>query len=170
MYIVELIVILLAKIVEVSLTTLRLVFINKGNKLLVTIIGFIEVTIWLKVASVVLVGINEHPAKMIVYAVGFALGNYIGLLIEDKLGLGYSQIQIITSLENCENLANFIRGKGKAVTVVNAEGKDSNKVILFTYVKRKDKDKLVNQINDLNISCVITISETQKIYGGFGVK
>lgn len=113
---IELIMILLAKIIEVSFTTLRMVFISKGEKILASIIGFVEVTIWLKVASVVLVNINEYPAKMFVYALGFAIGNYIGLAIEDKLGLGYSKIQIITDIDNGEDLANSIRELGRAVT------------------------------------------------------
>lgn len=166
----ELIVIMLAKVVEVSLTTLRMVFISKGEKTLASIVGFVEITIWLKVASVVLVGINDYPAKMFIYALGFAVGNYIGLVVEDKLGLGYSQIQIITDIDDGEILASSIRELGRAVTVTKGSGKDSEKSILFTYVKRKSKDKILNEIESLNINGVVTVSETQKIYGGFGVK
>lgn len=166
---IELITILLAKIIEVSLTTLRMVFVSKGEKRLASVIGFVEVTIWLKVASVVLVNINEHPAKMFVYALGFAIGNYIGLTIEDKLGLGYSKIQIITDIDNGEDLANSIRELGRAVTIIKGEGRDTKKAVLTTYVRRKDKDDLLGRIDYDKIG-VITVSETQKIYGGFGIK
>lgn len=166
---IELITILLAKIIEVSLTTLRMVFVSKGEKRLASVIGFVEVTIWLKVASVVLVNINEHPAKMFVYALGFAIGNYIGLTIEDKLGLGYSKIQIITDIDNGEDLANSIRELGRAVTIIKGEGRDTEKAVLTTYVRRKDKDDLLKKI-DANKVGIVTVSETQKIYGGFGIK
>ncbi len=166
---IELIMILLAKIIEVSFTTLRMVFISKGEKILASIIGFVEVTIWLKVASVVLVNINEYPAKMFVYALGFAIGNYIGLAIEDKLGLGYSKIQIITDIDNGEDLANSIRELGRAVTIIKGEGRDTKKAVLTTYVRRKDKDDLLEKI-DANKVGIVTVSETQKIYGGFGIK
>jgi len=166
---IELITILLAKIIEVSLTTLRMVFVSKGEKRLASVIGFVEVTIWLKVASVVLVNINEHPAKMFVYALGFAIGNYIGLTIEDKLGLGYSKIQIITDIDNGEDLANSIRELGRAVTIIKGEGRDTKKAVLTTYVRRKDKDDLLKKI-DANKVGIVTVSETQKIYGGFGIK
>lgn len=166
---IELIMILLAKIIEVSLTTLRMVFVSKGEKRLASVIGFVEVTIWLKVASVVLVNINEHPAKMFVYALGFAIGNYIGLTIEDKLGLGYSKIQIITDIDNGEDLANSIRELGRAVTIIKGEGRDTKKAVLTTYVRRKDKDDLLKKI-DANKVGIVTVSETQKIYGGFGIK
>lgn len=165
-----LILIFIAKVAEVSLTTLRLVFINKGEKLLASTIGFVEVMIWLKVASVVLENINEHPSKMFIYAFGFAFGNYLGLLIEDKLGLGYSNIQIITDFENGKRLTEQIRFLGKAVTVTQAEGRDSHKLILSTYVKRKNKDLILNLIKQLNINGIVTVTEVQKIYGGFGIK
>lgn len=166
----ELLMILIAKVVEVSLTTLRMVFISKGEKTFASVIGFIEVTIWLKVASVVLVNINDYPAKMFVYALGFAIGSYIGLMIEDKLGLGYSQIQVIADIDDSEILAGAIRNLGRAVTTTKGKGKDSEKAILFTYAKRKDKDEILNEIEKLKINSVITVSETQKVYGGFGIK
>jgi uncharacterized protein YebE (UPF0316 family) len=91
------------------------------------------------------------------------------IIIEDKLGLGYSQIQIITDIDNGEDLANSIRELGRAVIVVKGEGRDTEKAVLTTYVRRKDKDDLLGRIDYDKIG-VITVSETQKIYGGFGIK
>lgn len=162
--------ILLAKIVEVSLTTIRLVFVSKGEKIYASTIGFVEVMIWLKVASVVLVDINEYPAKMIVYALGFALGNYIGLTIEDKIGLGYSNIQIIVKAGSGQEIADSIRKMGRAVTIVQGEGRDSKNVVLITYVKRKDKNVILSMIKEKEINGIVTVSETQKVIGGFGIK
>lgn len=167
---IELIAIFSAKVLEVSLTTLRLVAVNKGEKIYASIIGFIEAMIWLKVASVVLVNINEQPSKMFIYALGFAVGNYVGLAIEEKIGLGYSNLQIITNEEDGVLLANEIRNLGKAVTITKGKGKDSNKLILLTYVKRKNKDIVLNKVKELNIEGVVTVSEVQKVYGGFGLK
>ncbi|NMA72552.1 MAG: hypothetical protein GX961_11640, partial [Firmicutes bacterium] len=68
-----------AKVIEVTLTTLRMLFVNKGAKLYASTIGFLEVLVWVKVASIVLVGINENPASMFVYALGFSVGAYVGI-------------------------------------------------------------------------------------------
>lgn len=165
----EYLLIFLAKIIEVSLTTVRTVFITKGQKLYSSIIGFIEVSIWLLVASVVLVGINENPAKMFVYALGFTFGNYIGSIIEEKIGLGHVSIQIITNCTDGTMLSDSLRKAGKAVTVLKGEGKDSEKCILLIYAKRKQKDCIMREVKKLDIQAVITISEAQKIYGGYGV-
>lgn len=167
---IELIFIFIAKVIEVSLTTLRMVFINRGEKLYASTIGFVEVIIWLKVASVVLVGINDYPARMLVYALGFSCGSFVGLKIEEKIGLGYSNVQIITNEEDGAPLAASIREMGRAVTIIQGEGRDSNRVILSTYVKRKDKDKILSKVKEMKTQGVVTVSETQKVYGGFGIK
>lgn len=165
-----LIFIFIAKIAEVSLTTMRMIYINKGAKVHASVIGFVEVLIWLQVASVVLVGINENPAKMIVYALGFAAGSYVGLMIEDKIGLGYSRLEVITTKQEGEILADKLRELGKAVTITDAKGKDGNKIILSTFVRRKSKGIVLNKIEQLDIKGVVTVSEIQKVYGGFGLK
>lgn len=166
----ELLIILVAKVVEVSLTTLRMVFVGRGEKHFAAGIGFIEVMIWLNIASVVLVNINENPAKMVVYALGFSLGSFIGLYIEEKIGLGYSNVQIITNSSDGLILANLIRELGRAVTVIESKGKDDDNLILTTFVKRKDKDSIVDLLKEKEINGIITVTETQKIYGGFGIK
>lgn len=166
----DLIFIFIAKVVEVSLMTLRVVFVNRGEKLYSSIVGFIEIGIWLKVVSVVIVGISENPSKMIVYALGFAVGNYVGLILEEKIGLGYSTIQIITNYEEGVEMASVLRDKGKAVTVLDGEGRDSKKLILLIYAKRKNKNAVIDDIRSLDIEGVITVSEAQKIYGGYGIR
>lgn len=170
LFILELLLIFTAKVVEVSLTTLRTVFISRGEKLYASSIGFVEVVIWLMVTSAVLSDISQYPAKIFIYALGFSAGNYVGLRIEERLGLGYSNVQIITNVADGKIMANALRELGHAVTILNGEGRDNKRVVLSTYVKRKKKDLVLHAVEDLEIQGVVTVSETQKIYGGFGVK
>lgn len=166
----SLIVIFSAKVIEVSLTTLRMVFLSKGEKLYASTIGLFEIVIWLQVASAVLGDINEHPAKMVVYALGFSVGSYVGLFIEERIGLGYSNVQVITTPEEGEKLADSLRELGHAVTVINGRGRDNGRDILSTYVKRKKQDEIIQCVKGLGINGVVTVSETQKIDGGYGIK
>lgn len=165
-----LILIFIAKAIEVSLTTLRMLYLNKGAKIQASTIGFIEVLIWIKVAAVVLDGIDENPTQMFIYALGFAAGSYVGMMIEDRIGLGYSNLEIVTDVESGDFLADEIRDLGKAVTEINAKGRDGRRVILSIYVRRKNKDKVLSLIREMNINGVVTVSEVQKAYGGFGLK
>lgn len=170
MSILELLLIFTAKVIEVSLTTLRTVFISRGEKLYASSIGFVEVVIWLMVTSAVLSDISQYPAKIFIYALGFSAGNYVGLKIEERLGLGYSNVQIITNVEDGKMMADSLRGLGHAVTVLQGEGRDNKRVVLSTYVKRKKKDLVLQAVEELEIKGVVTVSETQKIYGGFGIR
>ncbi len=163
------VVIFLAKILEVSLMTVRTVLVTRGEKVYASIIGFIEVIIWLYVVSVVLVGIKDDPIRMVVYAFGFACGNYLGSLLEEKLALGILTINVIASIENGEKIAAIVRKENVGVTSVAAEGINEIKKMLLIHVKRKRKNEIIKLIQSSNINCVISISDTRTVYGGYGI-
>lgn len=162
--------IFVAKIVEVSLMTLRTVLITRGEKLYGAIIGVFEVSIWLVLVSTVLVGIKDDPIRMVVYALGFGVGNYLGSTIEEKLALGLVTINIIVSDADAPNMATVLREHNLGVTVIDAEGFKENKKILMAHVKRKRKNELVKLVENSGINSVISISDTKTVYGGYGLK
>jgi uncharacterized protein YebE (UPF0316 family) len=129
--------IMVAKIVEVSLMTVRVVLVTKGEKVVGAIIGFFEVILWIYIASLAMDGISENPAKAVFYALGFALGNYFGIKLEEWLGIGVSEIQTIVKEEEGQELVALLREKGFAVTVVKGQGRTSARDVLFMFVQRK---------------------------------
>lgn len=162
--------ILLAKIVEVSLMTVRLVLITKGERKIGAIIGFFEVLIWLVLVSTVLTNITEDPIKAVVYALGFAMGNYFGSKLEERLGIGVSEIKAIVKEEHGPDVVNHLREQGYAVTVVEGQGKNLARHILFMYVQRKKVKEVVEQLTDFQQNAVITVSDTKPVYGGHLVR
>jgi uncharacterized protein YebE (UPF0316 family) len=162
--------IFLAKILEVSLMTVRTVLITRGERLYGSIIGFAEVIIWLYVVSVVLVGIKDDPIRMVVYAFGFAFGNYLGSLLEEKLALGILTINVIATKENGEKIAAIVRKQNIGVTGIAAEGINEIKKMLIIHVKRKRRSEVIKLIEGSNINCVISISDTRTVYGGYGMR
>ncbi len=159
-----------AKIIEVSLMTVRTVLITRGEKVYGSLIGFVEVMIWLYVVSTVLVGIQEDPARMIAYALGFACGNYIGCMLEEKLALGVLTINAITAVEDGQKLAEILREHNIGVTMVDAEGIKDVKKLLMIHAKRKNKNHIIQVIEQSGINAVISISDTKIIYGGYGLR
>jgi uncharacterized protein YebE (UPF0316 family) len=159
-----------AKIFEVSLMTVRTVLITRGEKLWGSIIGFVEVILWLYLISNVLIGISENPVKMIVYSLGFACGNYLGSIIEEKLALGLLTINAIVPSKNGDEISEFLRKRNIGVTVVDAAGKDESKKMLIIHAKRKKKDEIVGLIESMNTNCVISINDIKVVYGGFGIR
>jgi len=159
-----------AKIIEVSLTTVRTVLITRGEKLYASIIGFVEVFIWLYVIGTVLVGINDEPLRMVAYALGFACGNYIGCILEDKLALGLMTINAIVSEKDGEKLASILRAENVGVTLIEAEGLKEEKKMLILHVKRKRKCQIIKLIQNSNINAVISLMDTKTVYGGYGIR
>jgi uncharacterized protein YebE (UPF0316 family) len=162
--------ILFAKIIEVSLMTLRIVFITKGERKLGAVVAFVEVTLWLFIVTFVLNDLMSDPFKAVFYALGFALGNYFGSMLESKIGLGLSQVQIIVKEEHGKELANNLRDQGYAVTLVLGEGKNFDRYILFMYVKRKRVKLLLDLVKVYQENAVITVMETKPLYGGYGIR
>lgn len=109
--------ILIVKILEVTLATTRIVLITKGERVKGAIIGFFEVIIWVLLISTVLKDITEDPIKIFIYAIGFSVGNYIGSLVEEKIGIGTTRVELIVKEEHGQALASNIREHGFAVTV-----------------------------------------------------
>ncbi|PPK45943.1 uncharacterized protein YebE (UPF0316 family) [Clostridium algidicarnis DSM 15099] len=162
--------IFLAKIVEVSLMTLRTVLITRGEKVVGSIIGFFEVIIWLYLVSTVLVGISEDPIKMVVYALGFSVGNYVGSFLEEKLAIGLLTISIVASANDAIIIAEKLRKDNLGVTLVEAEGINEKKKMIVVHVKRKRKKEVIKLIEDTNTKAVISIADTKTVYGGYGIK
>jgi len=162
-------IIVVAKVVEVALMTVRVVLITKGERKIGSVIGFFEVLLWLYIMNTVITGISDDPLKAVFYALGFGIGNFVGSKVEEFIGLGLSEIQIIVKEEHGQELATHIRENGYAVTIVEGMGKNSKRNILFMFIKRKRVKKAVDLIKTLQENAVITVSETKPLYGGFGI-
>ncbi|MDD2495119.1 MAG: DUF5698 domain-containing protein [Tissierellia bacterium] len=161
-------VIFCAKIVEVSISTIRLVYINKGEKVIGAILGFIEILIWLIVVSSVLTNISDDPIKILMYAGGFALGNYIGVTIENKIAVGMSSIQVVVNENEGESLADILRDQGFGVTIIEGKGKnDSKKNLLFVQLKRKRISEAIKIVKNFSDTAFITVNDVKSSVGGF---
>lgn len=163
------ILIMFAKVIEVSMATVRTVLITKGERTIGSIIGFFEVILWIYIASNVLNNIGDNPLKAIFYSLGFAIGNYVGSIIEEKLAIGLVEVQIIVHEEEGKVLTDFVRENGYAVTVVKGEGKSNPREILYVFAPRKKVNELVELVKNQEEDAVITVSETKPVYGGYGL-
>ncbi|WP_051906470.1 MULTISPECIES: DUF2179 domain-containing protein [unclassified Sulfurospirillum] len=124
----------LARVADVSIGTLRIIFVSKGLRLWAPILGFFEVTIWLLAISKVMENLT-NPINYIAYAFGFSLGNYIGMFIENRLAIGMVVVRIITKRDS-HILVATLRALNYSVTVADAEGNAGAVNVLFTVIKR----------------------------------
>jgi len=136
--------IFLARIADVTLGTLRFIFISRGYKWLAPTVGFFEVTIWLVAIREVLVNLR-NVACVLAYGLGFATGNFIGLWLEGKLSIGMVLVRIVLRNET-EGLLGFLRENNYGYTISEGEGTRERVKILFTIIKRKNLEQVLNAI------------------------
>lgn len=112
--------IFIARISDVTIGTLRIVMVSKGQKYIAPLLGFFEVLIWLITMSKIMQNVDNW-VNYVAYAAGFAAGNFIGLILEEKLAMGLVQIQIITRKEASDLIAK-LKASGFGVTSHDAQG------------------------------------------------
>ena len=153
-----------SRICDVSLGTLRHVFIARGFKNIAPIMGFFEVLIWIIVVKQIMNTANNW-ACYIAWAGGFAMGNFLGLLIEERLALGLQVVRIITHQDYIllvENLAKANHG----VTMVDAQGAKGPVKMIFTIVKRKDVADVARIIESSHPSAFYSIEDIRDTSAG----
>ncbi|MBN2017861.1 MAG: DUF2179 domain-containing protein [Candidatus Cloacimonetes bacterium] len=153
--------IFLSRIFDVSLGTLRIIFVNRGMKFLAPIIGFFEVFIWLVVIGQIMQNLT-NITNYIAYAGGFAMGNFVGILLEQKLAMGIVLLRIIT-MKKAKELIVYFRGLGYRVTHVPAEANDGKVEIIFIPIKRKDIRSVIEAIRKYNENALYTFEDVRAI-------
>ncbi|MCK9329195.1 MAG: DUF5698 domain-containing protein [Candidatus Cloacimonetes bacterium] len=157
--------IILARIADVSMGTLRIILLSKGHKRLAPIIGFFEVFIWILVAKQIITDVSNIIAYL-AYALGYALGTYVGMAIESKLSLGKVLIRSIINKES-EKLIQVLRENHIGLTTINAQGKYGDVKILFIIVNRTELNKVISLINSNNPKAFYTIESIQSVNAGY---
>ena len=157
-------IIFLSRVGDVTLGTLRHVVMARGHKNIAPILGFFEVLIWIIVVSQVMKQINNF-ACYIAWAGGFAMGNYIGLLIEERIALGLQIIRIITHQE-CGELIATLQEANHGTTVVDAQGSKGPVKIILTVVKRKNIDPIIRIIQKYNPDAFYSIEDIRDVNRG----
>jgi uncharacterized protein YebE (UPF0316 family) len=152
-----------ARVIDVSCTTVRTLMIVKGNRLQAALIGFFEVIVYITALNRVIGTLNK-PVNLLVYALGFAAGNYVGSIIEEKLAIGLTTVQIVTAnMALCQQ----IRDNGFGVTVLEGRGKEGFRQVLIISLSRKDVPRLLKLIDERDEDAFVTILDTKVSRGGY---
>ncbi|MEM9882321.1 MAG: DUF5698 domain-containing protein [Planctomycetota bacterium] len=150
-----------ARMTDVSMGTVRMIFVIAGWRWRAATIGFFEVTIW-ALATGGLIGSVTHPVMLAAYAGGFASGNLIGIGIERRLALGFRMVRVVnTDLD--VDLSARLRGAGYRVTRVEGTGRDGPVEIAFAVVKRRTLPTLLTKIKELTPKAIVTVERADSV-------
>ena len=159
--------IFLARILDVSLGTIRTILLVKGRKGAASLVAFIEITIWFLIVREALAIAADNPWIIIAYAGGFTAGTFIGSVLSEKYITGTLNVQVISSKN--EELINAIRDNDFAVSVVDVRGleKTVSRVMLFIEIDKKDLNELRNIIKNIDERAFVIVNETKHVQNGY---
>ena len=149
-----------ARIVDVSLSTFRTVAVIQGRRGLAWILGFFEVLVWVLVVSEVLVSVSEHTWFAVPYAIGFATGNWVGIVIEEHVALGRQNLRIFT--REGPTMAPRLRDAGFGVTEFDGRGKDGPVTMLFVEAERKSMRHVARLAREIDPKCYYSVGDVRR--------
>ena len=161
-------IIFVSRIGDVTLGTLRHVLTSRGHKNVSPILGFFEVFIWIIVVSQVMKQANNF-ACYVGWAGGFAMGNYIGLLIEERIALGMQIIRII-SHQDCGEMITKLQVENHGITVVDAQGSKGPVKIILTVAKRTNIENIIAIVKKYNPEAFYSIEDIRDVNRGVFTK
>ncbi|MBU0960683.1 MAG: DUF2179 domain-containing protein [Proteobacteria bacterium] len=150
-----------ARILDVSIGTLRIIFVSKGLKYYAALLGFFESLIWLLAVAQVMQNLNSWQTY-VAFAFGFAAGNYVGVVLEEKIALGKMLIRVITRRE-ADDLVKVLWEEGYGVTSVDAQGESGPVKLIFSIAKRKNITKIISIIKKYNPNAFYTIEDMRYV-------
>jgi uncharacterized protein YebE (UPF0316 family) len=148
-----------ARILDQSIGTLRLIFLSKGMKYIAPFLGFFEVIIWLLAVGQIMQHLDNWLCY-IAYGAGFAMGNFIGITLEERLSIGTSIIRVILSSESPELIA-ALKSHNFGLTILVAEGAKGKVKILFSIIRRKEIPAFLNTLHDYHPTAFYTIEDVK---------
>ena len=157
--------IFLARVCDVTMETVRIVFISKGIRLLAAAIAFFEIVIWLLAVEVVMKDL-ANIANFLAYALGFAAGTYIGLVVEEKLSLGMVILRIVTADESRDAIISSLQSENHGVTCMEAQGSRGSVTMILSLVNRSEISRITNLIDQINPRAFFSIEDVRYVNEG----
>jgi len=156
--------IFIARIFDQSVGTLRMIFVAKGLKNLAPVFAFFEAFIWLVAISQIFAHLS-NPMCYVAYAGGYAMGNYVGMLLDERLSIGNVIIRVILSVDT-HDLIDKLKEANYGLTILDAEGGMGKVKVVFSIVKRKHVKDFIAILNEFSPNSFYTIEEIRSVSQG----
>lgn len=158
-------IIFLLRVTDMTLDTLRVLFVMRGRKGLAWLLSFFSAAVFVMAIGTALSNL-QNPLNILGYAAGFATGNVVGMIIEEKLAIGHILLTIISQRRGAA-VTERLRSEGFAVTELPGRGKDGSVALLNCSVMRKNVDKVRKTVNEIDPDAFITSNDIRPVRRGF---
>jgi len=156
--------IFIARVGDVTIGTIRIILVSKGKKYIAPILGFFEVLIWILAISRIMQNLDNY-INYIAYAGGFAAGNYVGMILEEKIAMGVLIVRIITP-KPADILVEKLIAMGCGVTNVDARGSKEHVQVIYTVIHRNDLQNIVDVIKHYNPHAFYSVEDVRYVNEG----
>ena len=159
-----------AKIVEISIQSLKTCMMVKGQRLKAAGLGFLECVIWGLVISTIIGTLGDNLFLLLFYCIGYATGLFLGSTIEGKIALGTSNLQLIANDANTQKIIEYVKAEGKGYTVFEGHGSVEKMNMILIVLPRKEMKKILREIRSICENKVFVVaSDVSKYAGGYGM-
>jgi len=148
-----------ARILDQSIGTMRLIFLSKGMRYIAPFLGFFEVIIWLLAVGQIMQHLDNWLCY-VAYGAGFAMGNFMGITLEEKLSIGTSIIRVILTGQSPELIAK-LKSQNFGLTILDAEGSKGKVKILFSIIRRKEIQLFLKTLHEYHPTAFYTIEDVK---------
>lgn len=164
------IIICAAKIIEITIQSLKTCMMVKGQRLKAAGLGFVECAIWGLVISTIISTLGDNLLLLLFYCIGYATGLFLGSTIENKIALGTSNLELIASDESTEKITEYLKSNNRGYTVFEGHGSIDKMNMIFIVLPRKETPRVLKEIKKSCDSKVFVVaSEVSKYAGGYGM-
>lgn len=161
------IIILLSKIIENALSTLRIIVVASGKKVIGSILQGLISLIWVFSTGLVVVNVLDDPIKILAFTIGSLIGSYIGSIIEEKLALGTIMLTIVVKKEKTNEIIKMLNKENNKILILNGLEKDKIKNIIMIIIERKNKKNIINKIKKIDTTTTIIIENAYTLNNHF---
>ena len=159
-----------AKIVEISIQSLKTCMMVKGQRLKAAMLGFVECMIWGLVISTIISTLGDNLLLLVFYCAGYAMGLFLGSTIEGKIALGTSNLQLIANDENTKLIITYLRQHKRGYTVFGGQGSTDKMNMILIVLPRREMKRVLKEIRKLCQNRVFVVaSDVSKYAGGYGL-
>lgn len=160
-----------AKIVEISIQSLKTCMMVKGQRMKAAMLGFVECMIWGLVISTIIGTLGDNYLLLVFYCFGYATGLFLGSTIESKIAIGTSNLELFANDENTELITSYLKERNMGYTVLDGYGSKDKMNMIFIVLARKETPKVLKDIRKICDNKVFVVaSEVSKYAGGYGLQ
>ncbi len=159
-----------AKIIEITIQSLKTCMMVKGQRLKAAGLGFVECVIWGLVISTIISTLGDNLLLLLFYCIGYATGLFLGSTIENKIALGTSNLELIANDDSTQKIVEYLKKNGRGYTVLDGYGSTDKMNMIFIVLPRREMPKALKEIrNACDNKVFVVASDVSKYAGGYGM-